>query len=306
MIGNYALYVALLAARVLLKIVPLRFAYALATGAGACAYLLFPIPRRDICANLAVVTREPASSSRVRSLAREAFITDARNWVDTVRIGSLSDGEILRSVMVDGWDRLDEAAAQGRGVVLVTLHLGNFDLVGQVLAARGYSLTVPVERIRPARLFSLLTEERRSRGINVVPLEEAPRAMVRALRAGELVGIAGDRGAAGKTVEVEFFGMPAHLPKAAVSLARLTRAPLLVGVGLRSPHGGYRGYVSDEIPMARTENAAEDDRNNTQRVARVLEDVIARNPGQWLMFTPLWRPANGGAATMKHASEAAV
>lgn len=306
MIGNYALYLALLASRLLLRVVPLGAAYALAEAAGSLAYRFFPIPRNDIIANLSVVTGEPPNSPRVGSLAREAFITDAKNWVDTLRIGRVTDEEILSMVEVDNWERLVAASARGRGVIIVMLHLGNFDLVGQVLAARGYRLTVPVERVRPERLFNLLTSERRSRGLNAVPLDQAPREMVRALRAGELVAMAGDRGAGGRPVEVDLFGKPALIPRAAVSLARRTGSPVLVGVGLRREAGRYHGILFEEIPIARTADVAADDRENAQRLARVMEEAITQAPGQWLMFKRLWKRGPGHAATMGHASEAVV
>jgi KDO2-lipid IV(A) lauroyltransferase len=307
MIGNVALYLALRLAALLLPLLPFRVASALASVAGWCAYLLFPIPRRQISRNLSIVLGAPASSPLVRRAARTAFQNDARNWVDTLRIGRIQLEDIERALEIEpgGWERLVAAHEEGNGVILVTLHLGNYDLVGQLLALRGYALTVPVEHMRPPALYDFLTRERRSQGINTVPVEQAPRALLRAIRAGEMVAIAGDRAAAGRRVEVQLFGHTAALPRGPVSLARRTGAPVIVACGVRRD-GGYRGIVSDQVPIQRTGDAEADDRENAQRLAGVFEDVISRFPDQWLMFDNPWRDGSKHVATMLKTEEATV
>lgn len=307
MIGNVALYLALRLAGVLLPLLPLQFAYGLASLAGWSAYLLFPIPRRQIVRNLSIVLGSPANSPLVRRAARTAFQNDARNWVDTLRIGRVSLADIERTLEIEpgGWERLVTAYEQGKGLILVTLHLGNYDLVGQLIALRGYALTVPVEHMRPPALYDFLTRERRSQGINAVPVERAPRALLRALRAREMVAIAGDRTAAGRRIEVELFGHTAALPRGPVSLARRTGAPVVVACGVRRG-AGYSGIVSDPVPIQQTGDAGADDRENAQRLARVFEEVISRFPDQWLVFDNPWRDGSKPVATMLQTEEAAV
>lgn len=306
MIRNLTLYVALRCAHALLPYLPLSLAYLLADLAGLVAFAVVPSARRSICQNLSVVTGKSAGSRAVRRLARDAFANDAKNWVDTMRIRRVSDQEIRQAVEIEGWDRLESALAAGKGLILVTMHLGNYDLVGQVITARGHRLTIPVERMQPEALFHLLTQERRSKGIDVVPIKEAPRAMLRALRAGEIVALAGDRNVAGRTVDVEFFGRPTALPRGAVSLARRTGAPIVVGAGVRLPSRLFHGYVSEPIDIVKTTDAESDDLENAQRLARVMESFVARFPGQWLVFTRVWpRNAKETTLTMEH-TEAAV
>lgn len=289
--NNTGLYLALRAARAILPIVPLSLAYVLADLAGLISYLAVRRAQHAIRANFAVVTGRPASSRAVGQLARDAFANDAKNWVDTLRIHRVTESEILAAVDVQGWDRLVNALAAGKGAILVTMHLGNYDLVGQLIAARGLRLTIPVERMRPDALFELLMAERRSKGINAVPIEEAPRAMLRALRAGEAVAVAGDRNVAGRTVDVEMFGRMTSLPRGPASLARRTGAPLLLGVGVRLPSRLFAGFVSEPITITQTGDADADDRATTQRLAREMEAMIARFPGQWLVFSPVWPDA---------------
>jgi lauroyl/myristoyl acyltransferase len=202
---------------------------------------------------------------------------------------------------------LERSSESGTGVILVTLHLGNFDLVGQVLAAHGYRLTVPVERMQPVRLFDFLVKQRARNGIHVVPVEHASRELVRALHTGEMVGLAGDRSVAGKTARVPVFGKPAELPIGPVSLARRSRCPLLFAVGIRERPGEFRGIIKS-VPIVDSGDASGDDLRNLKEFVTLMEETVRQFPGQWLAFRPFWDSdiSENSAATMGHQKRAAV
>lgn len=286
MLWNNLLFVLLRTVAWLLPWVPLDLLYRLAEVAGTCAYYLVPNARRAIHENIAQVIGASPTSPRVRCLAREAFRTDARNWVDTLRIRDVTSGELLERVQVEGWEYLDAALAEGKGAILLGMHLGNFDLVGQILLARGYQLTVPAEHMKPEALFQFLMEGRRSKGAQLVAVDQAPRELLRALRAGTIVGVTGDRYVAGKGIAVPFFGKQAVLPRGPVSLARLSGAPLLLGYGVRLASNTFRGYVSPPIHLARHI----DDAEAMQSIVGLMEGAIREHVGQWLVFSPVWAP----------------
>jgi KDO2-lipid IV(A) lauroyltransferase len=124
----------------------------------------------------------------------------------------------------------------------------------------------------------------------VVPVERAPRALLRALRQGEIAAAAGDRAIAGRVEWVDFFGRPAPLPSGPVSLARHTGAPLLLGVGVRTPGSHFQGFVTPPLDLTTLSDAGRQDHENTQRLARAYEPFIRRFADQWLVFTPVWPP----------------
>jgi KDO2-lipid IV(A) lauroyltransferase len=308
MIGNIALYLALRLVALVLPFFPLTFVYWLCDVAGTFAYLCFPIPRRLIERNLSVVMGLPRSDPAVKKAARRCFQTDAKNWIDTLRIGRQTQEELEEALQMEpgGWDRLTEAYDKGNGVVFVGLHLGNYDFVGQAVVMRGFRVTVPVERIKPPQLYDFLTRERRSKGINAVPIEEAPRAMVQALRKREMIAILGDRAVSGTMLPVELFGKTAYLAKAPVALARKTGAELIVGCAVRIPGNRYHGMISPPVPVRRSKNVHEDDQINVQRLAATIEPMIAAHPDQWLMFDDVWPTRDNAAVTMRNPNEAAV
>lgn len=300
---NTLLYVALRGLAWLLPRIPLRYAYRLAEVAGILAYFLVPGARRGLEANISRVTGEPLGSRRVRSLASGVFQADAKNWVDTLRIWRISDQALLETVHVDGWEHLDSALSGGKGAILLGIHLGNFDLVGQILLARGYNLTVPVERMQPRALFDFLIDGRRSRGMRLVAVDEAPKELLRTLHAGKIVGVTGDRQIAGKGMRVEFFGQPATLPRGPVSLARLSGAPLLLAYGIRLPSNSFHGYIASPVYMARGVGEA----GAMRDVARLMEAPIREHIDQWLAFSPVWEPGSpDGVDTMERRREPAI
>lgn len=292
---NTVLYVALRLGTRVVPCIPLSWAYRIADLAGTLAYAFIPAARRGILSNLAVALPD-VEEVRRRNFAKQALRHDARNWIDTLRIDRVDVDDLSRSVDIDGWEHLEDAVALGRGVIVVTFHLGNIDLVGQLIAARGFNITVPVERMRPRQLFEFLCRQRSSRGIDIVPLERAPRAMLATLRRGELVGIATDRLISGKGEWIEFFGRPTEFPRGPASLARHTGAPVLIGVGLRSTGNRFRGIISDTVMLSRTGDHARDEHELIQSLAGLIEPLIRENPGQWLAFSPIW-PARGGEST---------
>jgi KDO2-lipid IV(A) lauroyltransferase len=306
-VRNLALYGALRVTAAVMPFLPLRVLYALATAAGTIAFYAVPAARAGILANLAVALPDVPPRKRAR-IGRCALCSDAKNWADTLRISRLSDREIMETIRIEGWDRVVAATGKRKGVVLVTMHLGNFDLVGQFVAAQGYRMTIPVEQMRPERLFRYLAGLRASRGINIVPLEKGPLQVMRALRRGEIVGLAGDRDFSGGGIEADFFGRAAVLPGGPARLARHTSAPLLIGIGVRRDSGGYQGYVTEAISIQRSDDEAADDRQNTERIARALEPFVRRFPEQWLAFSPIWRDrtADNDLATIERQEQAAV
>lgn len=286
---NFLLYIALRGAAALLTVLPVELMYRIAAWIGTVAFFLNAPPRRALIRNLAAALGKPPNSVTVRRAARRAFQCDAKNWVDTIRISRLDQNALQQLVDIDGLEHLDRACAAGRGAVLVGMHLGNFDLVGQVLALRGYRVTVPVEHMRPERLFAFIMKMRTSRGIHAVPIDRAPREMLRALRAGEMVAVVADRYIAGRATSVSFFGHQALLPVAASTLVKRSGAPLFVGVGVRKANNRFHGHI---IPVPDLESSRErelSDQEIMQRITGVMESMVQLYPDQWLVFSPVFQ-----------------
>jgi KDO2-lipid IV(A) lauroyltransferase len=112
--------------------------------------------------------------------------------------------------------------------------------------------------------------------------------LYRALKRGEVVGLAADRGIDVSTRQVNFFGAPANLPEGPVRLALRTGAALLPGFGLRLPDNSFQATIEPPLELPNTGDHEADVAVGMEMVADVLERYISRHPEQWLMAKPVW------------------
>jgi KDO2-lipid IV(A) lauroyltransferase len=188
-----------------------------------------------------------------------------------------------------GFEYLENAAAEGKGVIAGSGHFGAWDLVINLAAAYlATEIVVPNERLKPERLFQYVLGLRRQQGINIVPLDNAPRALIKALRAGHIVGLAYDRDITQSGPTVDFLGGPTQMPDGAVQLSLRYGSPVIVGFSVRQPDNRCVVYIEPPMRFENTGDLALDIRNGVQRIAAVLERYICQYPDQWLMFQRIW------------------
>lgn len=255
--------------------------------AGAVAYALGARARRGGAGNLSAVV-DPTDPDLVALRLREAFRTQARNYVDLFRVPALSIEELAGLIDVEGWENVDAALAAGRGGIFASAHLGHIDLVAQVACARGVPVTIPVEPVRPRALLELVSRLRTAHGLQLVPIDEGALAAVfRALRRNEIVGFAIDRDVQGSGELTPFLGRRARLSHAPALVARRSRAPILPAVTRRASGGRFEAHVFAPVWPARGTSVAD----LMAAATAPIEQAVRQSPGQWVMFHPLFEVA---------------
>lgn len=268
--------------------IPDRIAYPLATLMGDLYYWLLPGQWAGVAHNISHVLGKPPQSSAVRRVARRVCRQLAQNFYDMFRVPHLSTRQIAESVEVEGWEHVDAARVEGRGVVLMAPHFGNVDILMQVAALRALPVTIPAEHLQPEPLFEYVCSLRSSHGmVRLVPADGLLLGLYRALRRNEAVALAADRSVTGSGRWVDFFGAPARLPDSAVRLALRTGAPLIVGFGYRQPGGRFLVRVFP-VPLQRTGHHEVSLDRGMEAVVALLETQIRAHPEQWILTTPVW------------------
>ncbi|MEI2693051.1 MAG: hypothetical protein V9H69_26365 [Anaerolineae bacterium] len=190
---------------------------------------------------------------------------------------------------------VDEMLTQERGMVVVTVHMSNFDLAGLAFAYRGLHLNV-LAYANPTSGYDMQNKIRLKGGINLMPIDvSALRKSLEALRAGQLVVTGIDRpDPYGAGEMLPFFGRPARLPVGHVRLALQTGAPVVVAhCEYRPTDRSYAVHVSRWLEMEHVGSRQENIIHNARRVLAVGEELIRARPEQWLMFYKVWEENDG-------------
>ncbi len=269
---------------------PPRVAYALADFAGDVWHRFARGRRRLVAANLARVcsaTGRSTGGPALTSLVRSAFRHHARYYVELLRTPHYPLHRIDDHVDVPDWD-IFEGPLRSGPALLVSCHLGNFEPFGSFIAARGLRPLSPIEEIEPRVLYEFLSARRGGRNVELVPVRQAQRPLMRRLRGGGLVGIIGDRDLDGEGQPVTMFGYPTTMPIGPASLAVLHRAALVVGCCLRV--GPDRFHADGELmEVPATGDRRADIATLVERIAARFERDIGAAPEQWFgAFQPFW------------------
>ena len=265
-------------AEAILPRVPARAQGAIAESIGTLAYLGAPRARAAVAANLAVVAPDRSD------LVRRVFVNQVLQYLEVFTIPRI-DRALLASIELEGWDRFTCAHGLGKGVILASAHFGPVALVGQILAARGFTLTLPIEPA-PTELMRAVNRARGAQGMRLVPIS-SPLALHRTLKGGGVLGVLADRAVSGVGERVAFFGRPALLPSAHVALALRTGATLLPAFAWRAG-GRLFATIEDPLVLETTGDRNTDVREGVGRFARVLERYVERFPEQWTVFERVW------------------
>ncbi len=273
------------------RLIPERVLFPLAEGIGWLAGRLLR-GRRDVVRRNML---RAAGGSDVERLVDRAFRSYARYWVETLRIPSPGVDKVARRTTHEGLDSMTDKLGS-RGVIFVTPHLGSWDVAGMWLTAHGWRVIAVAEELQPAELFALFVKLRRAAGMEIHPLgrPSSARALITGLREGAAVALVADRDISGSGVLVDFFGEPTWLPSGPAVLALRLGVPVAAGALYQRPGRRYHGVVLEPIEVEADRSAGpEQIREMTQRVARELETLIRRDPGQWHLFQPNW-PSDPG------------
>jgi KDO2-lipid IV(A) lauroyltransferase len=197
---------------------------------------------------------------------------------------------------LEGEEILNAALAQGKGAILVSAHVGNWEFGGGMMRVSGYPLAVVAMAHNTSATNSLVNRLRTGKGIRVIEVDQSPFAgveILRHLRANGTVAMIGDRNFFGRGWPVPFFGQEVRFPVGPVVLAMKSGASLIPAFVLKQPDGRYFGIL--EAPIAITLDGDREDAigRNLRKVAEVFERVIRRYPDQWYCPRPITEGTNG-------------
>ena len=283
-------YVAFLVVYKTLAWLPVRAAYAIARAAGDLAYLLEGRTRRHVKDNMRHVLGPDADERQVSRAAREVFRNVMRYYADLIGLPRI-DPDRLRThdLNVHGLENLQDALAQGKGVVLVSAHYGNPELTVQALAAVGIYGYVLTEPLQPRQLSDLTHRLRSTHGHIYRPVSTSSvKGAIRYLRQGGMVAILCDRDIQKTGQLLPLCGCPARFPVGAAALALHTGAQIVPAFTQRRGPGRNEVWLEPPLHLERTGDEGQDVRAITQKILARFEEYLRRDPGQGMVLDPVW------------------
>ncbi len=282
-----AKYYTFLLAELTISRLPKKVGYFIATMIADIVYTLSPRLRDSATQNIRHVLGLESDDAAIQPVVRGVLRNTAKNYFDLIKIPHTKPEDIERQVVPHDWHYFTDALARGKGVVLVTAHLGSFDMAAQLLAVRSIRTTVAVEALEPPQFLDRVISLRRNKGLNVIPARPgALEVMLQSLRRGEVVLLVCDRDVTGDSPSACFFGEETRLPDIAVKIAARTGSAVIPVFNVRRGDSRYDVYFEPAINLVPGRNGAV--AQNMSQVIRAMEKHIRNYPDQWVVLRPVW------------------
>ncbi len=268
---------------------PERAALGMCSILGWLAGVVLRIRRRDVDRHLEIAfpDRDPEWRRRV---ARKSYRHFTREAAITVRLARLDPGEVMRRTRTEGFSELRKAVETGTGAVLVSAHLGNWEVAGAAAAARGIPLDAVVHSQSNPLFDRYLVRMRGRLGLKVVVKNRARWLALRSLASGRLIAFVSDQNIRRGGVFVDFFGTAAATPRGPALVALRSGAPVFFGTAVRVPGWPSRYRVKAEpVPVCRDMPTDEAIRDLTQRYTAILERDVREAPEQYFWHHRRWK-----------------
>lgn len=304
-----AIYWLLRLSMALTKPLPLRFCYWCAGPLSMLCYqVIFPTHRKALQENLARALGT-SDSELIDAVARRSFCNFGKYVVDVVRFPSITSDDIVARLRFEQWEELRElreAADAGCGIIVATLHFGNWDFGAPAIASRGFVVNAIAETFAYPPMNRLMLGSRNKLGTTIIEGQRVGPRAFKALRRGEILALLVDIATESNGVRVDFFGAPALISPAAARIALRTDAWVVPAVVMRGPNDDIEirpvidTSLRDFVP---TGDEARDVACLMQRIMASLETMIRTQPDQWFVFRRLWQDTATVPATIGSLAE---
>lgn len=267
---------------------PLKAGYWLAGLLSKMHYLILRSDRLNVRNNLKIIFPQK-SAAQIRAIEKKMFKNFAKYLVDFFRFSKLDKEYIKKNIKIENKHYFDEALLKGRGVIVLSAHLGNWELGGVVIAASGYPFWVVVLPHKHKYVDNFFNRQRLDKGVNVIPLGRAVRQSLSVLQENKLLGLVGDRDFTQRGAIIDFFGKPTYFPVGPAAFALKTGSPIVPGFMVRNSDDTFTLKMEKPINApAEGKNREEDIAGLIRHYKVIIEDYIKKYPEQWYMFRKFW------------------
>lgn len=254
--------------------------------------LLFYCDRRHryrVYAHIKTAFGSHLSPEEIKKLVARFYRSFGQSMLELFFVPLVNKEYLEKYVTFEGMEHIDAAFKKGKGVVLLAMHAGSWELTSVLLANLGFpSVYFARNQRKYPRLEKLLNAYRVQKGCRLIQREEGARGLIRALANNEVLGMTVDQG--GKTgTLVKFFGKNASMPTGAVKFALKFGATILPSFYVRSRGPHIKIFINPALELVRTGDPDEEARINLERLMPVYEKLISRYPQEFFWIYKVWK-----------------
>ncbi|MBI3314088.1 MAG: lysophospholipid acyltransferase family protein [Candidatus Omnitrophica bacterium] len=296
---RFVLYLAARLVAGMVYILPRRVALALARAMGFFSYLIVWRHRIRTVENLRRAYGREKSEAEIKQIARKVFENMAETAVELLQMPKLNFEKVRRIVDTgNAFEIYQKLLAEGKGIISITAHIGNWELLAGVFGLAGFSGGVLARRIYYAPYNDWIVDARLAIKVPTIYRDESAKRIFELLGRNQIIGLLPDQDIEGLKGEfVPFFGEPAYTPIAPVKIALATGAPIAVNFLIRQPGDRYKLVMGEIIrPVVQT-TREEAVRQYTAVWMKAIEDMIRAYPEQWAWMHNRWKTQPAEAAS---------
>ncbi len=297
------MYILLLAPLLLfsyfLQALGLRGFSALASVVGALLYYL-NFRKKIVRANLQLALGSELSFEEIENLMKRNYKNTAQVFLGIARNFSLSREKIKAEMKIGKEDKtaLFKVLAQGKGAIIISAHIANWELFATGMAAHGFPVSVVVKKMNNPLAQKLIERQRIKTGMEVIYSGNTLVKMKETLRRGHVIGFMVDQNVTGKKgIRANFFGVPAASIRGLANLVKETGVHVVPVCAFRLPDGTHEvkalpplEYLTAENPsLSEAEKILREEWLNTQQYQSSIETLIRLHPEQWLWIHRRWK-----------------
>lgn len=266
------------------RLLSLRSALALGAGLGRVAFDLLRI-RRDVVLDN-IKQGIGGEDQKLAGIGRRCYENLGRGLVEYLRFPLLTREFALEAVEAVGRENLDRALARGKGVLAITGHFGDWELMGAAFSLMGYPIHFLVGEQHNQRVDDTMNAYRQMAGIGIIPMGVAMRKVLATLRKGEIVAMLSDQDAHEEGVFVPFLGRPASTPKGPAAFALKTGAAVIPVFIVRKENSWQHTVYIEEPIISEGKSTIY---SITSSYTYYLEQYIKRYPDHWFWPHRRWK-----------------
>jgi KDO2-lipid IV(A) lauroyltransferase len=293
-VKNWFLYRFIISIIFVLNFLPRKPSISLGRFLGKLAYLIIADARKRTQNNLKIAFGKEKDQRELKKLALNVFENVGKNVADAVRLKNMKWEEIERITKIEGLEYFDNAYKMGKGVIALTGHIGNFELLAAYFSLKDYKVSVIGRELYDPRLDAVLVKNRERAGLENISSPASVKQVIKTLRSGRVLGILADQDSSKvRGVFVNFFERPARTPVGPVLLAYKTQSPIVPMAIVREKDDKYKIIVKEPIELTFSKDKKKDIIETTQKYTKVLESIIREYPSQWLWMHDRWKSKPG-------------